>query len=371
MVRTKMSLKSTAEPVGLSQLKNASKHVLCPSCGRTSKTIVVNPDGAKSSRSINSDGAVEALIATVLAIATLGLCLCLVPVALQRFVSNSALHYCGHCGLRLAFYSAQDGTSHVFIKGYFSWLVDPQRDRKLLRVASPLGGPPVGMVAETDLHPASLVRQQEALAASGYVDFEVCPWPSFYGVFSLPAVLLRGGDGSEFRIANGGTARGQRPVAYRPSVRKPEPAWRIEAPHASIYFCAGEGKGEEEVARVRVWARQRKAAVYLRGRGSQDSSRWGSTKGQTVEPVSGVGFEFDSSMGPLLWISKEGALALLDSYDRVVAMEVAADEATPSRLSLRVNGNLSNGLVEEIAASYAVRKMQIFRFYEYDCWLVT
>ena len=174
-------------------------------------------------------------------------------------------------------------------------------------------------------------------------------------------------------------------MPYRPKDAEPG-GWRPDAPRLRVHFHEKKQGAEQdvgrEVARVRVWGTKQSTVVYMRnadGTFPQTEQREGSTtSGYAVEPVSSVGFDVDSSMGPLFWTRRTlhvGAepsgeepterFLLLDGYDRIVAAEVLV-EGTPTALELRVYGDFPKRFVEEVVTSYGVVYMQIHRINEYQ-----
>lgn len=296
----------------------------------------------------------DALVAFVLAVGTLGLALFILGPTLQRALSTSTFHYCRHCGLRLVYWDASDDDTHVFVRDYLAWVARGDKDQ-LLAVKSPLGPPP------------------DAAALSTLALGDSVPPPGH----AKSCVTV---EASSVRLTIGPMG----PVPYDPKGPGYD-EWRIDGPHMRVYLLQGkraEARGGcHEAARVRVWRTKTKAAVYLRGGDGevsppQDGDWETAASSYPLEPLSGVGVDVDSSMGPLFWTRRVSVddgqspakpverAVLLDAYDRVLAIE-APTETPQACPSLQIYGDLPDRFVEEIQISWVVQQMQVGRIADY------
>lgn len=316
------------------------------------------------------------LLAICCAIASFGACLCVLAPVIGHCLSKSTFHYCSRCRLRLTYYDSSAGNSHIFVRGYLAWMMDPQKNTRLLAVSSPLG----------NVGPSDALISGDAQARPGFdlhdsaVLYEILSWPSpAPGQWLFPTTLLRGSNGTSFEMTSG---PGTGPIPYRPD--EPEPAgWNLGTPDARV-FCV-QGESRREIGRVRIWGRERKAIIYLCNQVRSEtrdtdkpSTTLGGTPGYVIEPVHGIGFDLDSSMGPLLWTqrriksgtSEEASTmsakrpVLLDAYDRIVAMETLGKAGRQPR-QLELCRSLPTAFVEEVVVGYALKEMQARRFTEY------
>ncbi|KAK6065350.1 hypothetical protein SCUP515_11253 [Seiridium cupressi] len=336
-------------PAKLSELALQPRRIICPGCLHTGNSAVIE----KRSKVISTVASSLAFIVGTLGIGILFL-KPMLPV-LWEAAKCHATHFCGHCGIRLAYWNGDTqvcagddsltaSTDAPAARGKLGCAQSPARVAK-----SPLNAH-IGVPSPDE---RIFVRKNR------------------FHIFELKTLTFKTGTGClPERVVDGETGN----VLFELPTPELETAGyyigEVFLPHGSSSSSWFGSTGGVDVLRCRQGAKKQAASLWFRrddwrldvtyypantGLGSLPHTKFGVDDDRAV--IDRLFFLFMSSEGPLLWTKRNSwsGLVLLDAYDRVVAL------VNPQG-SLSYTGFVSEMLLEELLVTYLAISIQKQRY---------
>ncbi|KAK9423267.1 putative LITAF domain-containing protein [Seiridium unicorne] len=339
-------------PTKLSELALQPRRIICPGCLHTGNSAVIE----KRSKVISTVASTLAFIVGTLGIGILFL-KPMLPV-LWETAKCHATHFCGHCGIRLAYWN---GDTQVCAGD----------DSLTASTDAPAAVGTLGCA----LSPARVAKSPlNAYIGVPSPDERIFARKNRFHIFELKTLTFKTGSGClPERVVDGETGN----VLFELPTPQLEAAGyyigEVFLPHESSSSSWFGSTGGVDVLRCRQGAKKQAASLWFRrdnwrldvtyypantGLGSFPHTKFGVDDDRAV--IDRLFFLFMGSEGPLLWTKRNGwsGLVLLDAYDRVVAL------VNPQG-SLSYTGVVSEMLLEELLVTYLAISIQKQRYQDH------